>query len=56
MRKYGTYVDQKRWVGGQQKVHAWSFEQRVGIMKNVYNCTIEEVGGQNWVKLGPHSC
>ena len=51
-----TTLTKKRWVGGQQKVHAWSCEQRIGIMENVHNCPCDEVGGQNWVKFGHRSC
>ena len=36
-------------IGGQQRVHAWSREQRVGSIFNVQNCQLE---GGRWSKLG----
>ena len=56
-RKKGTfnnYVDKKRWVGGQQSVHAWSREQNVGIMATIFHS--RGVGRQNLVHVHSFEC
>ena len=39
MGSFNNYVDKKRWLGGQKKVHAWSREQMLSSIENVYNST-----------------
>ena len=37
MGSFNNYVDKKRWLGGQKKVHAWSHEK----YENVSDCPLE---------------
>ena len=51
---FNNYVDKKRWVGGQQSVHAWSREQKVGIMSTFVHS--RGVGRQNLVHVHSFEC